>query len=103
MNEHQKLTVMGTDEITANSGLKEGDVPLKVLGTEVTMENIREIFERIRTMKLGETVNMIVQRGDEEVEINLTLHQRMDRHIFESMDTMTEQQKQLREAWSKNI
>jgi len=103
MNEHQQLVVMGTDEITANSGLKEGDIPLKILGTEVTMENIREIFGRIRTMKLGETVNMIVQRGDEEVEINLVLHQRMDRHIFQSMDTITEQQKKLRDAWSKNL
>jgi predicted metalloprotease with PDZ domain len=103
MNEHQQLIVMGTDENSANSGLKEGDVPIKILNTEVTMENIREIFGKILSMKVGETVNMIVQRGDEEVEINLTLHQRIDRHIFESMDTMTEQQKKLREAWSKNI
>lgn len=103
MNEHHQLTVMGTDEFTAKSGLEEGDVPLKVLGTEVTMQNIREIFGKIRSMKVGETVNMVVQRGDEEVEINLTLHQRVDRNIFESMDTLTEQQKQLREAWSKNL
>ncbi|HEY6437286.1 MAG TPA: hypothetical protein VIY47_11910 [Ignavibacteriaceae bacterium] len=103
MNEHQQLIVMGTDENSANSGLKEGDIPIKVLGIEVNIQNIREIFGKIRPMKVGETVNMIVQRGNEEVEINLTLHQKMDRNIFESMDTMTEQQKRLRDAWSKNI
>ena len=103
MNDHQQLTIIGTDEFSENSGLKERDVPIKVLGTEVTMQNIREIFGKIRSMKIGETVDMIVQRGDEEVEINLVLHQRMDRHIFESMDTLTENQKQLRDAWSKNL
>jgi hypothetical protein len=46
---------------------------------------------------------MIVQKDNEEVEINLTLHQKVDRNIFESMDTLTEQQKILRDAWSKNI
>jgi predicted metalloprotease with PDZ domain len=103
MNDHQQLTIIGTDEFSENSGLKERDVPIKVLGTEVTMQNIREIFGKIRSMKIGETVDMIVQRGDEEVEINLVLHQRMDRHIFESMDTLMENQKQLRDAWSKNL
>lgn len=103
MNDHQQLIVIGTDENSAMSGLKEGDIPIKVQGIEVTIQNIREIFGKIRPMKVGETVNMIVQRGDEEVEINLTLHQKMDRHIFESIDTLTEQQKKLREAWSKNI
>ncbi len=83
--------------------MKEGDVPIKVLGTEVTIQNIREIFGNIRSMKAGESVDMVVQRGNEEVEINLTLHQRMDRNIFESMDTLTENQKQLRDAWSKNL
>ncbi len=103
MNDHQQLIVIGTDENSAKSGLKEGDIPIKVLGTEVKMETIREIFGKIRPMKVGETVNMIVQRGNEEVEINLTLHQKMDRNIFESMDTLTEQQKMLRDAWSKNL
>jgi predicted metalloprotease with PDZ domain len=103
MNEHQQLIVMGTDEFSANSGLKEGDIPIKVLGIEATIQNIREIFGKIRPMKVGETVNMIVQRDNEEVEINLTLHQKVDRNIFESMDTLTEQQKILRDAWSKNI
>jgi predicted metalloprotease with PDZ domain len=103
MNEHQQLIVMGTDEFSANSGLKEGDIPIKVLGIEATIQNIREIFGKIRPMKVGETVNMIVQKDNEEVEINLTLHQKVDRNIFESMDTLTEQQKILRDAWSKNI
>lgn len=103
MNDHQQLTVIGVDESSANSGLEAGDVPLKILGIDVKMENVREIFGKLNSMKVGETVNMIVQRGDEEVEIILTLHPKMDRHIFESMDTLTEQQKKLREAWAKNI
>ena len=103
MNEYQQFTILGVAENSAEAGLMIGDVPLKVMGTDVKMENVRETFGKLHSMKVGETVNILVQRGDEEIEVIVTLQQKMDRNIFESMETTTEQQKQLREAWSKNI
>lgn len=103
MNDQQQLTIVGVDDENSESGLKAGDVPLKIIGIEVKMENVRDIFGRLQSMKAGDRVNMFVQRGDEEIELNITLKQRMDRNIFESMDKLTEQQKQLRDAWSKNL
>lgn len=103
MNDQQQLTIMGVDESIGNSGLKVGDVPLKILDVDMNMENARQIFGKLYSMNVGDTIDIIVQRDNEEVEVSVTLHQRMDRNIFESMDTLTAQQKQLRDAWSKNI
>jgi len=103
LNEKQQLVIMSVSEETENAGLKTGDIPLKVLGVEVSMSTAREIFGKIHTMKAGDDVDMVVQRGDEEVELNITLQQRMDRDIFENMKDLREEQQMLREAWTKNL
>jgi predicted metalloprotease with PDZ domain len=103
MNDQQQLTIVGLDENAGNSELKVGDVPLKILDIDVNMENARQIFGKLHSMNVGETVNVLVRRGDEEVEVNVTLHQRMDKNIFEEMENPSEEQLQLREAWSKNL
>ena len=103
MNDQQQLTIIGVEDEGSKSGLKAGDVPLKIFNIDVKMENVRDIFGKLHSMKAGDKVNMLVQRGDTEIELDITLKQRMDRNIFESMDTLTEQQKNLREAWSKNL
>lgn len=103
MNDHQQLTIIGVDDSYSESGLKAGDVPLKILDIDVKMDNVRDIFGKLQSMKVGDKVNMLVQRGATEIDLDITLKQRMDRNIFESMDKLTEQQKQLREAWSKNL
>ena len=103
MNDHQQLTIIGLDENAGNSELKVGDVPLKILDIDVNMENARQIFGKLNSMNVGETVNVLVLRGDEEIEVNVTLQQRMDKNIFEEMENPSEEQLQLREAWSKNL
>ena len=103
MNDKQQLTIIGIEEAKDDYGLQAGDVLLKVMDMEVKMENIREIFGKLQKMKVGDTVNIIVERGNEEVEVDVTLKQRMDKHIFEEMENPTSGQLKLREAWSKNL
>ena len=103
MNDQQQLTIVGLDENAGNSELKVGDVPLKILDIDVNMENARQIFGKLHSMNVGETVNVLVLRGDEEVDVNVRLSQRMDRNIFEEMENPSEEQIQLREAWSQNL
>ena len=103
LNDKQQLTIIGISKESAESGLQEGDVPLKVMGTAVSMETVRQVFGKIQSMNVGEKVDIVVQRGDKEVEVNVPLQQRMDKHIFEEMEKPTEEQLKLREAWSKNL
>ena len=103
MNDKQQLTIVGIEESGDDYGLQAGDVLLKVMDKEVKMENMREIFSGLQKMKVGDTVNVVVLRGNEEVEVNVILKQRMDKNIFEKMENPTKEQLQLREAWSKNL
>ncbi|MGB5289682.1 MAG: hypothetical protein WBN42_14430, partial [Ignavibacteriaceae bacterium] len=103
MNEKQQFIIIGASDISTQAGLQTNDVPLKILGIEVSMATAREIFGKFQSMKVGEMVNIVVQRGDEEVEVSVPLQQRKDRHIFEEMENLSTEQKMLREAWSKNL
>jgi predicted metalloprotease with PDZ domain len=103
MNDKQQFTIVGLTETSAEAGLQKGDVPLKILDIETSMENAREIFGKLHSMKVGEKVKVVVQREDEEVEVNVPLQQRVERHIFEETENPTQEQLRLREAWSKNL
>ena len=103
MNEKQQFTIIGASEISTQAGLQVNDIPLKIIGIEVSMSTAREIFGKLQSMNFGEKVNIVVQRGDKEVEVNVPLQQRKDKHIFEEMKNPTEEQLKLREAWSKNL
>jgi predicted metalloprotease with PDZ domain len=103
LNDKQELTIVGMSEASAEAGIRAGDVPVTILGIEVSMANIREIFGKLNSMKVGEKVKVIVRREDEEVEINLPLQQKIDKHIIGEMETPTMEQLKLREAWSKNL
>ena len=103
LNEKQQFTIIGASEISTQAGLQVNDIPLKIIGIEVSMSTAREIFGKLQSMNFGEKVNIVVQRGDKEVEVNVPLQQRKDKHIFEEMENPTEEQLKLREAWSKNL
>ena len=82
---------------------KKDDVFYKVLGEEVTMQSARKLLGQISAMKVGDIVEVVVKRGDKEVAIKLPLQQRMDKHIFEELDQISEQQKFFRDVWKKNL
>ena len=103
MNDKQQFTIIGVSETSAEAGLQAKDVPLKILGIEVSMTTAREIFGKLQSMKIGDRVDIVVQREDKEVGVSVPLQQRMDKYIFEEMENPTREQKMLREAWSKNL
>jgi predicted metalloprotease with PDZ domain len=103
MNEKQQFTIIGASEISTQAGLQVNDIPLKIIGIEVSMSTAREIFGKLQSMNVGEKVDIVVQRGDKEFEVNVPLQQRKDKHIFEEMENPSEEQLKLREAWSKNL
>jgi len=103
MNDKQELVILGTSESAAGAGIKEGDVPIMMFGTEVNMSTAGKTFGKLHSMKVGEPVDIVVRRGTEEIETTLILKQRMDRHVFEEIENPTAEQIKLREVWSKNL
>jgi predicted metalloprotease with PDZ domain len=103
MNDKQQFTIVGLSKECLEAGLREGDVPLKVMGTDVNMETTRQIFGRIHSMKVGDLVETVLQRGDKEVTVSVPLQQKIDKHIFSEMENLSLEQKLFRDAWSKNL
>jgi predicted metalloprotease with PDZ domain len=103
MNDKQQFTIVGLSDACLEAGLQEGDVPTEVIGIGVSMETARQIFNQFNSMNAGDLVDIKVLRGDEELEIKVPLQQKVDKYIFEEIKDPTQQQIQLREAWSKNL
>jgi predicted metalloprotease with PDZ domain len=99
----QRPVISEINARTIPFGFQKGDVVLKVLGSEVTLQNAREVLDKIHAMKIGDPYEVVVLRGDKEITISARLIQRMKSHVFEDMGTLTEQQKFLRERWMKNF
>ena len=103
MNDKMELTLAGVSEEGRKAGLQANDVFYKLLGEEVNMQSARRLLGQINSMNIGDTVEVVVKRNENEVAVKIPLQQRFDKHLFESMDQITEQQKFLRDVWQRNL
>ncbi|UCH64439.1 MAG: hypothetical protein JSW63_07325 [Ignavibacterium sp.] len=102
-NENGELMTLNVSDRGRENGVEEGDVMLKVLGKDFNMQTARPIVQEVWAMNVGDTCNIVIKRDEEEIELNAVLMQRTDRHVFEDMENLTEEQKFLRDAWSRNL
>ncbi|MGA8265983.1 MAG: PDZ domain-containing protein, partial [Ignavibacteriaceae bacterium] len=87
----------------SKAGFEKGDVIEKVNGNPLTLQNAQLVFGKLRTLKVGDKINMTVKRGDKEIDLTATLQPRVIRHKFEVNPDATPEQLKLREAWMKNL
>jgi hypothetical protein len=73
------------------------------MGEELNLGNAQQILGKLVSMKVGDPYEVVVKRGGKEMTINAKLIQRMRRHVFEDMGTLTDKQQFLRERWMKNL
>ena len=66
------------------------------------MTNANQILEQLMSMQVGDSVAVVVERDGKEINVTATLKQRMDKHIFEDLGKLTDEQKYLRDAWMRN-
>jgi predicted metalloprotease with PDZ domain len=103
VNDSGELVVLNVSPESKKFGLQPGDILVKVMGQDLNMENIRQIVKKIRTMKIGDPVELIARRNGKEIPLTISLQQKKDRHIFEEMENLSPEQKLLRETWTKNL
>ena len=95
--------IVNTVERPSDEGVKSGDYIIKVNGEEVTLQNAQTKFGFMRTMKVGESFNLTVQRGEEQKEIKVAMQPRQIKHQFKISENATEEQLSLRSVWMKNL
>jgi predicted metalloprotease with PDZ domain len=102
-NENGELMTLNVSDRGRDNGVQEGDVMLKVLGKDFNMQTARSIVQEVWAMNIGDSCDIVIKRNEEEIELTAVLWQRTDRHVFEEMENLTEEQKFLRDAWSRNL
>ncbi len=90
-------------EPDSKAGFEKGDIIEKVNGTPLSLQNVQMVFGKLRSLKVGDTINMTVKRGDKEIDLTATLQPRVIRHKFEVNPDASPEQLKLREAWMKNL
>jgi predicted metalloprotease with PDZ domain len=102
-NENGELMTLNVSDRGRDNGVQEGDVMLKVLGKDFNMQTARSIVQEVWAMNIGDSCDIVIKRNEEEIELTTVLWERTDRHVFEEMENLTEEQKFLRDAWSRNL
>ena len=104
VNQDSELIAQQVMDEAKKWGLQEGDVFLEVWGHEISLATFRKVFgEVMQDKKIGDPLEFTIRRDDKVIKIKGTLLQPVDKHVFVEMETLTDQQKMLREAWSKNL
>lgn len=101
--EEDKLIINGFGESHKPFGLEEGDIIENVFGIEGKPANAAAINEEKAKRKPGDNYNITVKRGDQSITLTGELVRGVERNVFVASDDLTDEQKELRNAWMVNL
>lgn len=86
-------------------GLKLNDELATVNGTPLTFANANQIVGGLHQLKIDDSYEVTVKRGEEELSITLKVlsKEKIDKFVFEVDENASEDQVALREVWMKNM
>ena len=84
-------------------GIQKGDYIFKINGDEITLQNAQQKFSFVRSLKVGDSFAVTVDRNGEQKDLKLTMQPRPIKHLFKVLDNPAEAQLELRSAWMKNL
>ncbi|MBI3577868.1 MAG: PDZ domain-containing protein, partial [Ignavibacteriales bacterium] len=87
----------------SKSGLKKGDIIMKIDTTAFTQQNAGMLFGKLTAMKPGTAIKMTVKRQDKEIEVGGELTPRVTRHKLTVNSNASPEQLRLRAVWMKNM
>lgn len=97
------IKINGFSKVHKNFGLQEGDHILEIFGTKATWANSDSLIAIKNEMNPGDEYTIKVKREDEELEFTGELLRRMDYHVFEVNEEVSDEQLKQREQWSKSL
>jgi predicted metalloprotease with PDZ domain len=92
-------------ETSEREGLKANDIVTSVNGITASHENFETLIPVIQGIQPGDTVTYTVSRGNESVELKLSVGEKeqVEKHVFTVKENPTADELALREAWMKNL
>lgn len=110
-NEEGEFVVVSTegiDEVGQAMGYQEGDILKELNGTELSMKNIRQLYEElVSNAKAGDKLEVTVMRKQDNDEreaktlsTELKAVEQVEEHFFSPNPKATQTQRELLEAWA---
>lgn len=99
---NNKLIITKVDS-QVNDGVRPGDYIAKFNGDEVTLQNAQEKFSFVRSLKVGDSFTVTVDRNGEQKDVKITMLPRPIKHLLKVKEDPTDEQLLLRSAWMKNL
>lgn len=92
-------------ERSAREGLEPNDIIGAINGIEAVPANFSEVVPLLQGIMPGDTITYEVKRGDEMIEIPLSVGERnkTEHHVFEIMPDATREELELRKVWMKKL
>ncbi|MCF8262266.1 MAG: hypothetical protein K9J12_15945 [Melioribacteraceae bacterium] len=100
--EDGKVVVTNVNE-DETQDIKVGDAFKRVVDIDVTLQNAQVAFAKLYTKKAGETLDFVLDRSGEEVELSYVFPPQKIKHKFEVIKNPTPEQLKLRKAWMSNL
>jgi len=95
--------VTSTGKWAYQTGIRDGDIILEIMGQKVNSATIKEIIDKRNTSKVGKSFEIVVKRGKDKYTFSSVLFPRIDYHVFEINEDISTATKTLREIWTKNL
>jgi predicted metalloprotease with PDZ domain len=103
LNENKEFIAVGVGLQAKESGLRNGDIYLKLNGEAITLDNARDLGMKTMQNPVGTGITIVVRRDGKEITIQSKMFPRMDYHIFEEIEYLTPEQQAFRKAWSSYL
>jgi predicted metalloprotease with PDZ domain len=96
-----KLVIMNAE--SNECGAAAGDILEKVNGNLVSMNNASEILRKLRSMNVGEKIELEILRDGKNILLDCSLKAQPIFHVFELKENPSDEELRLREIWMKNL
>ena len=87
----------------AETGLKPGDIILKLNGEEINLQNAQSKAAIFYKLKVGDAIQLTIERDGQQMDLSVRMSARPIKHQFKVLENPTEKQLALRKAWMKNL
>ena len=98
-----KLVIHTVTEEGASNGIMKGDILISIDGEEVNMKTIYKIYGNYIDKKSGTSIQLDLQREGQNLNIESTMIEKIDLHVFVIDPNADEEQISLRKKWMRPL